>query len=134
LRAHHAVIAADSGHIADNETGAVEASGHKVITVPAENGKLSPAAVLPALSRYGDERRPKPKLVYISNSTETGTVYTKSELAALSGFCRENGMYLYLDGARLSQALASGASDLDLPRVASMCDAFYFGGTKNGLL
>ncbi|MDR2044823.1 MAG: threonine aldolase [Clostridium sp.] len=134
LRAHEGVIAADSGHIADNETGAVEAGGHKIITVPNQNGKATPAAVLAAAAQHCDERRVKPRLLYLSDATETGTVYTKSELSALREACGRRGLYLYLDGARLAQAIASPASDMTLADVAALCDAFYIGGTKNGLL
>ncbi|MDR1001362.1 MAG: aminotransferase class I/II-fold pyridoxal phosphate-dependent enzyme [Clostridiales bacterium] len=134
LRAHEGVIAVDGGHIADNETGAIEASGHKIITVPAENGKITPDKVLATMAHNCDERRVKPRLLYISDATETGTIYTKSELSALREVCDRHDLYLYLDGARLAQAIASPASDITLADIAALCDSFYIGGTKNGLL
>lgn len=132
LRPWEAVIAASTGHIAVHETGAIEATGHKVCTVPSTDGKLRPEQVLAVCAAHADEHMVLPKLVYISNSTELGTVYSRRELADLSAVCRELGLTLYLDGARLAVALDAG--DLvpeDLPRL---CDAFYIGGTKNGLL
>jgi threonine aldolase len=134
LRAHEGVIAVDGGHIADNETGAIEASGHKIIAVPAENGKMTPNKVVAAMAHNCDERRVKPRLLYISDATETGTIYTKFELFALREVCDRYGLYLYLDGARLAQAIASPASDITLADIGAVCDSFYIGGTKNGLL
>ncbi len=132
LRPIEAVLSADTGHIATHETGAIEASGHKVIEIPTPDGKLTPALLSPAVEEHTNEHMVLPRLVYISNSTELGTVYNKSELTALRGFCDEHGLYLYLDGARLPVALCSKDCDLTLPDVAELCDAFYLGGTKNG--
>ena len=133
LRPHEAAIAAASGHICVHETGAIEATGHKCIAMPAApGGKLTPDAVRAAVAAHPDEHMVKPKLVYVSNTTETGGVYTTAELEALRAVCDELGLYLYLDGARLSSALAAGGASLtDLGRL---CDAFYIGGTKNGAL
>lgn len=134
LRAHEAVVTAKTGHINVHETGAVEATGHKVLTEPTDNGKLTPKDIQTALDYHEDEHMVKPKLVYISNSTEIGSIYLKSELVELSSFCRNNDLILYMDGARLGSALASQENDLSLPDIAKLVDAFYIGGTKNGAL
>ncbi len=135
LRIHEAVISANTGHIATHEAGSIEATGHRVITVPAADGKLTPAAVATVLEKY--TMRPhvlKPKMVYISNATETGTLYTKTELVALKTFCEENDLWLFMDGARLGAALTAETNDLTLPEIAQLTDIFYIGGTKNGAL
>lgn len=132
LRPWEAVIAADTGHIAVHETGAVEAAGHKVCTVPSSDGKLRPEQLRAVCEAHSDEHMVLPSLVYISNSTELGTVYSRSELEALSGTCRDLGLGLYLDGARLASAIDAG--DLAPEDLPAFCDAFYLGGTKNGLL
>ncbi|WP_386340688.1 beta-eliminating lyase-related protein [Xanthomonas citri pv. citri] len=134
LRPHQAVIAVDAAHIATHETGAIEATGHKVLTVPALHDKLTPALIQPVLAVHSNEHMVQPRLVYISNSTESGTIYTRAELDALSRFCRANDLLLYLDGARLGAALTADGNDLDLPAIATLTDAFYIGGTKNGAL
>ena len=133
LRPHEAAIAAHSGHICVHETGAVEATGHKCIAMPAApGGKLTPELVQQAVAAHPDEHMVKPRLVYVSNTTEVGGVYTTAELEALRAVCDELGLLLYLDGARLASALAcGGASFEDLGRL---CDAFYIGGTKNGAI
>ena len=140
LQPYEAVIAAHTGHVNCHETGAIEATGHKVIAMPGTDGKLTPAAIADAAAQHCaapgvyDEHMVLPRMAYISDATELGTVYTKAELTALRAACDAHGMYLYLDGARLAQALTAAGSDLqpeDLPRL---CDAFYIGGTKNGLL
>ena len=118
-----------------HETGAIEYSGHKVIEVPAgPDGKLTTAGVADVLRRHASEHMVVPKLVYISQTTETGTLYSKAELSALSSFCRENNLYLYVDGARLGSALMAEENDVSLADLAALCDAFCIGGTKNGLL
>ncbi|CAD1787069.1 threonine aldolase [Xanthomonas arboricola pv. juglandis] len=134
LRPHQAVIAVEAGHIATHETGAIEATGHKVLAVPALHDKLTPALIQPLLDVHGNEHMVQPRLVYISNSTESGTIYTRAELQALSRFCRAHDLLLYLDGARLGAALTAAGNDLDLPTIAALTDAFYIGGTKNGAL
>ncbi|MCT8977074.1 low specificity L-threonine aldolase [Clostridium sp. CX1] len=134
LRPHEAAIAANTGHILVHETGAIEATGHKVISIDVSDGKLRPEDIKPALEAHTDEHMVKPKLVYISNSTEIGTIYSKSELENLSKFCKENKLYLYVDGARLGSALCSEENDMDLSDLGNLADAFYIGGTKNGAL
>jgi len=134
LRPHQAAIAAHTGHIATHETGAVEATGHKVLTVASDDGKLSPARIAPVLREHADEHMVQPGLVYVSNSSEAGTIYARAELQALSAFCREQGLLLFLDGARLGAALVAESGDLALPDIAGHCDAFTIGGTKNGAL
>lgn len=134
LRPYQAVISAATGHINVHETGAIEATGHKVIAIPTEHGKLTPALVQTALDFHTDEHMVQPKMVYISNTTEIGTQYTKAELEALHHFCRQNQLYLFLDGARLGSALTSPVNDLTLSDLATLTDVFYIGGTKNGAL
>ncbi len=134
LRPYQAVLAAATGHINVHETGAVEASGHKVLTRPAADGKLTPALIREVLNTHTDEHMVQPKMVYISDSTEIGTLYTKAELEALSHCCRQNGLWLFLDGARLGAALTSPANDLTMADIAALTDVFYIGGTKNGAL
>jgi len=132
LRPHEAVISADTGHIFTHETGAIEATGHKIITVAGKDGKLTPEAIRWGLRRNAFEHTPKPRMVYISNSTELGTVYTKEELTAISQLCQEENLIFFLDGARLGSALMSKKSDLSLKDIAQLTDVFYIGGTKNG--
>ncbi len=134
LRPHQAVIAAETGHINVHETGAVESTGHKVLTRQAADGKLTPALIQTTLDGHTDEHMVQPKMVYISNTTEIGTQYTLDELEALSRFCRQKGLYLFLDGARLGAALTSPVNDLTLADIARLVDVFYIGGTKNGAL
>ncbi len=134
LRPHEAVIAAETAHINVHETGAIEASGHKILTVSTRDGKLRPEDLAPILSSHQDPARVKPAMVYLSNSTEVGTVYRLAELQALSAYCREKKLLLFLDGARLGAALASPVNDLSLAAVAELVDLFYLGGTKNGAL
>lgn len=132
LKPYESVIAASSGHIAVHETGAIEAVGHKVHTVDTEDGILRPADVEQVLDLHKDEHSVKPKLVYISNATELGTVYSKKQLKYLSDYCRSAGLLLYMDGARLGAALMSAESDLTLKEIAQFVDVFYIGATKNG--
>lgn len=137
LRPWEGVIAADTGHINVHETGAIEASGHKVCAIEAPGGKLNPALVRELLRRHcdgQDEHMVLPRMVYISDATELGTIYTKLELSALHDVCREYGLYLFLDGARLPAALVAEGNDLSPADFAEYCDVFYIGGTKNGLL
>lgn len=134
LRPYQAAVSASTGHINVHETGAVEATGHKVLALPTADGKLTPALVERCLKEHSDEHMVQPKLVYISDSTEIGTLYTKAELEALSHFCRQKNLYLFLDGARIGSALTSKANDLTLADIAALTDIFYVGGTKNGAL
>jgi threonine aldolase len=134
LRPHEAVISASTGHVLVHETGAIEATGHKIISMKVDDGKLKPIHIRMALEEHTDEHMVKPKMVYISNPTEIGTIYKKKELEDLSDCCRSNNMILYVDGARLGSALCSKENDIlpsDLPKLT---DAFYIGGTKNGAL
>ncbi|UIR57056.1 aminotransferase class I/II-fold pyridoxal phosphate-dependent enzyme [Sphingobacterium sp. SRCM116780] len=135
LRVHEAVISAKTGHISANETGAIEATGHKVITVETNDGKLKPTDIEKALQEYALKPHVvKPRMVYISNSTEIGTIYRKSELEELAACCQSNNLLLYLDGARLGHALTAKNNDLTLADIARLTDIFYIGGTKNGAL
>lgn len=135
LRPWEGVLCADSGHVNGHESGAVEATGHKLITLPADtDGKVTPAMIDAILPGFSDVHLVKPRLLYLSDATETGGVYTKGELTALSEYCRSHDLLLFLDGARLGSALTSPANDLTLPDLARLTDAFYIGGTKNGAL
>jgi len=134
LRPHEAVVAPASGHIATHEAGAIEASGHKVLTVATPDGKLSPELIQPCVDGHSGEHMVKPRVVYISNTTEWGTLYSAAELQALGEFCRNRGLLLYVDGARLASALTTPGNDVDLALLSTQADAFYIGGTKNGAL
>ncbi len=138
LKQYEGVIAPATGHISLHESGAIEYTGHKVIELPAHDGKLSPSSVLKYLENfYADENNVMmvtPGMVYISHPTEYGTLYTKQELTELRAICDKFGMTLFLDGARLGYALMSRDSDLELKDIASLCDVFYIGGTKVGAL
>lgn len=134
LRPHEACISANTGHIAVNETGAIEYTGHKVITVDSNDGKVTPSEVLEVLNSHVNEHVVKPKLVYISNPTELGTIYSKKEIKELHKFCKSNNLILYADGARLGSALCVKGANLTLSDMCSFTDAFFIGGTKNGAL
>jgi len=128
------VIAARTAHIAVHEAGAIEATGHKINTVETADGKLTAAQIQEVVDQHSDEHMVKPRVVFISNSTEVGTAYTRDELTRLAECCRANRLYLYVDGARLGSALVSAGSDLTLPDLSRLVDVFYIGGTKNGAL
>lgn len=138
LRAHQGVICASSGHINVHETGAVEASGHKCITIPSDDGKVYEPQVRELLANHfangGDEHMAQPKMLYISNPTEWGTIYKKDELKALYELCKEYGAYLFMDGARLGYGLTCKENDMTLEDIAKYTDVFYIGGTKVGAL
>lgn len=139
LKPWHGVVSAVTGHVNTHETGAIEATGHKVLALPCgQDGKLTADMVKEVyLNHWNDvthEHLVQPKMVYISDSTENGAVYTKAELKAISEVCREYGLYLFLDGARLGYALMSPKSDLTLKDLCDYCDVFYIGGTKVGAL
>ena len=138
LRPHQAALGAVSAHINSHETGAVEATGHKVLSVPSEDGKITAEQVRQVIDNHrasdSYEHEPQPKLVYISNPTEYGTLYTLSELETLSSVCKEKGLYLFLDGARLGYGLAAKGNDVTMEDLARLCDVFYIGGTKVGAL
>ena len=138
LRSYEGVVSARTGHIGVHEAGAIEASGHKVITLPHYEGKISAGDLRTLLADfYGDEAYEHmvfPGMVYISHPTEYGTLYTLDELKEISSVCRENHLPLFLDGARLGYGLASLRTDVTLQDVARLCDVFYIGGTKVGAL
>lgn len=138
LRPYQGVLTAVSGHINCHETGAIESAGHKVIALPANNGKLTAEQIhdyyIWHKTNESYEHIVMPKMVYISNPTEYGTLYTKAELEAISRVCREDGLYLFLDGARLGYGLAAEENDLTLSDIHRFCDVFYIGGTKCGAL
>ena len=138
LKPWQGVLCADSGHIHVHETGAVEATGHKCLPLPGHDGKITAAQVQAAWDAHRanptHEHEVQPGMVYISNPTEWGTLYTKAELTALSRVCRACGLRLFLDGARMAYGLTSEANDLTLADIAALCDAFYLGGTKCGAL
>ncbi len=138
LRPHQGVLCAHTGHINVHETGAIEATGHKVLALPANDGKITAAQVREAvLEHWRDgsfEHMVQPGLVYISFSTETGTLYSKKELTDLYEACQEMNIPLFIDGARLGYGLAAPENDLTLPELAALCDVFTIGGTKCGAL
>lgn len=138
LRSHQGVICADTGHINVHETGAVESCGHKVLPLPSADGKITAAQVEEAYlaHKYNEsfEHMVQPKMVYISNPTELGTIYGKAELRALYEVCQKHSLYLFLDGARLGYGLMAPDNDLTLADIAAFTDVFYIGGTKVGAL
>lgn len=134
LRPYEAVIAVDSGHINVHETGSIEATGHKVVIAQGVDGKLSVEGIRKAVKKHEDEHMVKPAMIYISNATEIGTIYHKSELEALRAVCDELGLYLFMDGARLGAALSAQDNDVEFDELCSYCDVFYIGGTKNGAM
>jgi len=134
LRPYEAVIALESGHIYVHETGAIEATGHKICTAKGYDGKLSVDEIEKLVIEHSDEHMVLPRMVYISHTTECGTIYSKAELTAISECCRKNKLYLFLDGARLGAALNSPFGDLSYADIAALTDVFYIGGTKNGAL
>lgn len=135
LRGHEAVIAAHSGHIKAAEAGAIEAVGAEILFANSDDGKLSVETIQQLLDRHVDfPHVRRPRAVYISQATEYGTLYGREELTSISEFCRNKGLYLMIDGARLSGALASDAVDLTLKDYAQLSDIFWIGGTKNGAM
>lgn len=138
LRPHQAAVGADSAHINVHETGAVEATGHKVIALPSPDGKITAAQISKVMQAHltdaSHEHMAQPKLVYLSNPTELGTIYSLSELKDISAVCKEYGLFLFVDGARLGYGLTASGNDLTLPDLARLCDVFYIGGTKVGAM
>ena len=138
LRPYQGVIAAETGHVSTHEAGAIEAGGHKVITLPHRNGKLNADSIERRIQSYWDdanhEHMVMPGMVYISQPTEFGTLYSLEELTMISEICHRCNVPLYVDGARLAYALACPKNDVTLPDLARLCDAFYIGGTKCGAL
>ena len=138
LRPWECVLCADTGHINGHEAGAVEAWGHKIITLPHHTGKILPAQVAEYADRfYKDQNNAHmtaPGMVYLSHPTEYGTLYTRDELVQIHDICQKYGMRLFLDGARLGYGLCARDTDVTLPLLCQVCDAFYIGGTKVGAL
>lgn len=138
LRPHQAVIAAESAHVNVHETGAIEATGHKVIALKSDDGKITADQIrMTVTDHWNDtthEHIAQPKLVYISHPTELGTTYTLAELQAIHSVCREKGLLLFVDGARLGYALAAMDNDITLADLAKLTDVFYIGGTKVGAM
>lgn len=138
LRSYQGVIAAKTGHISTHEAGAIESGGHKVLELNHENGKLSADDISKCFQNYREDENHDhmvmPGMVYISQPTEYGTLYSLSELTMISEVCRTNQIPLYLDGARLAYALSCPSNDVTLSDIAALCDAFYIGGTKCGAL
>ena len=133
LKPWESVIAPETGHIFIHEAGAIEATGHRISTIPTYDGKITPEGIKAVVNAHTDEHMVLPKIVFISNSTELGTVYSGAELKAIRQVCDELNLYLYLDGARLGSALASD-SNLSPEDLMKYTDVFYVGGTKNGAL
>lgn len=139
LRHNEGVVSPNTGHICTHEAGAIEACGHKVLPMDCKEGKISAQALAQYLKEatsedYGMEHVVEPRMVYISNPTEYGTIYTLSELYEIRKVCNKYNQMLYIDGARLGYALAATDNDVTLPDLARLCDAFYIGGTKVGAL
>ncbi len=138
LKPYQGVLCADTGHINVHETGAVEACGHKVLALPGKDGKITAEQIRNAhdlhWSDESHEHIAQPKMVYISHPTELGTLYTKDELEEIGRVCRECGLYLFLDGARLGYGLMAPGTDVTIEDIARICDVFYIGGTKVGAL
>lgn len=138
LRPHQGVVCAESGHINVHETGAVESTGHKVLALPSEDGKITAQQIKAVCEEHlqddSFEHMVQPGMVYISNPTENGTIYNKKELCAISEVCRNYGLPLFLDGARLGYGLMAEGNDITLQDLAQYCDVFYIGGTKVGAL
>lgn len=138
LQPYQGVAAADTGHISVHEAGAIEAGGHKVLTLPGHEGKITAAQIAELAGDYAadanHDHMVMPGMVYLSQPTEFGTLYTRSELQAIHNVCQQYDMKLYVDGARLSYALACTVNDVTMADLATLCDAFYIGGTKCGAL
>lgn len=138
LRQHEGVAAAKTGHVSIHEAGAIERTGHKVLELPEQRGKLDPRELTEYLEKFWQDENYEhmvfPGMVYLTHPTEYGTLYTKKELEEISGICHKYKIPLYLDGARLGYGLASRETDVTLPLIARCCDAFYIGGTKVGAL
>lgn len=138
LHSYQGVISADSGHINVHETGAPEATGHKVIALPSEDGRLTAKQIAECYNDHWNdqshEHTVQPGMVYLSCPAENGLLYSKAELTEISEFCHSHGLYLFVDGARLGYGLQSDACDFTLADLARLCDVFYIGGTKVGAL
>jgi len=132
LKPFEAVIACDTAHICVHETGAIESNGNKICVAPNHDGKLRVEDIEKIVDAHSSEHMVRPKLVFISQSTELGTIYTKKELESIYKTCKQLGLHLYIDGARLGSALTSSANDVKKQDIKKLCDAFYIGGNKNG--
>ncbi|MDR1436379.1 MAG: aminotransferase class I/II-fold pyridoxal phosphate-dependent enzyme [Puniceicoccales bacterium] len=136
LRPHQGVIAPVSAHINVQETGSIEAAGHKILTIPGENGKITAAQIDKVCEEYlennGNVHVVQPKMVCLTHATEYGTIYGRKELQVISDVCRKRDLYLYIDGARIGYGVAAVDSDMDLPFIAKCCDVFCIGGSKQG--
>lgn len=134
LKSYESIIAAETGHICVHETGAIEATGHKIHHVPHLAGKITAQRIRDVVAVHTNEHMVHPRMVFISQSTELGTIYSKAELESISKACRELGLLLYMDGARLGAAMACPKNDISFAEIARLVDVFYIGGTKNGAL
>lgn len=132
LMPYEAVLSATTGHITHNETGSIEATGHKVVTIDTQNGKLKPEDIEEFINTQAKEIDVSVKLIYISNTTELGTVYSIDEIKEIYAICKKYNLYLYIDGARIAHALAAG--NMNLSDISKNCDIFSIGGTKNGAI
>ncbi|MDU6546685.1 MULTISPECIES: threonine aldolase family protein [Anaerococcus] len=128
------IISATTGHIEDQEAGAIEACGIKIETIPTKDGKITKKLLEEKYKSFTNEHHTVPRKVYISNTTEVGTLYSKKDLEEIYDFCKKHDLYLFMDGARLAHAMANEKSDLKFKDLTKLCDIFYFGGTKNGLM
>ena len=128
------IISATTGHIEDQEAGAIEACGIKIETIPTKDGKITKKLLEEKYKSFTNEHHTVPRKVYISNTTEVGTLYSKKDLEEIYNFCKKHNLYLFMDGARLAHAMANEKSDLKFKDLTKLCDIFYFGGTKNGLM
>ena len=134
LKDYEGIICASTGHINVHETGAIENTGHKCLSIDTLDGKLTPKLIKEVYDKHTDEHMVKPAMVFISNTTELGTVYKKKEIKEIADICKKLKLYLYLDGARIGSALTSKSNDLTLKDICNYTDMFYIGGTKNGAL
>jgi threonine aldolase len=134
LKPYESVIAPLTSHISEHEAGAIEATGHKINTVPTLDGKLKPEQIQAVVEEHAmfGEHMVKPTVVFISQATELGTIYSKQELTEIATVCKKHNLYLYLDGARIGVGLTANNSDITLPELSSLVDMFYIGATKNG--
>lgn len=134
LRPHEAIIAPHTGHICCHEAGAIEATGHKIIHIPSADGKLYPAEIEAVMEEHCNEHYVKPRVIFIADLTETGIIYTKSELLELRKTCDKHNLLIYMDGARLAMALTQKDNDVDITDIPKIVDMFYIGGTKCGIM
>lgn len=135
LKSYEGIIATDTAHISVHEASAIEACGHKIMTVPNKNGKLLPQQIEKIYTKHlSDDHMTLPKAVYISETTELGTIYKKQELVDIYNVCKKYGLYLFVDGARLGSALTARENDIKITDLSKYSDVFYIGGTKNGAM